>query len=52
MLVPFVSIEGLAQQAYEQEPPGVDRESFLLGFAAGAQATARRLLEAQADSRR
>lgn len=38
MIIPFISIEAMAVEAYEQEPPGVDQESFLLGFAAGVEA--------------
>lgn len=41
MIAPFISIEALAAQAYQQEPPGVDRESFMLGFVAGVEAVGR-----------
>ncbi len=41
MIIPLISIESLAAAAYEQEPPGVDRESFMLGFVAGVEALGR-----------
>lgn len=45
MILPFISIEALAVASYEQEPAGVDRESYLLGFAAGVEALNRTLRE-------
>lgn len=45
MILPFISIEVLAAEAYEQEPSGVNRESYLLGFVAGAESLNRTLKE-------
>lgn len=55
MITPFISIESLAAAAYQQEPPGLDRDAYLLGFVAGVQALERALrerLEAHSGSKR
>lgn len=53
MILPFINLEAMADAAYEQEPPGLDRVSFMLGFVAGVDAfnleLRKQLLESQAS---